>query len=56
MKKYLWSVHIILGVIGLFLSVLRGEDFTELSLYSVIFSIAALSSLVYIHVSETKNT
>ncbi len=55
MKKYLWTAHILLGVTGLFLSVLRGDDFTELSLYSVIFSISALLSLVYIHVSETKN-
>jgi hypothetical protein len=56
MKKYLWSIHVVLGLIGLFLSVLRGDDFTELSLYSVIFSISALLSLVYIHVSESKNT
>jgi len=56
MKKYLWSVHIVFGVIGLFLSVLRGDDFTELSLYSVLLSISALLSLVYVHVSESKNT
>jgi hypothetical protein len=56
MKKYLWVVHILLGAIGFFLSVLRGDDFNELSIYSVIFSITALLSLVYINVSESKIT
>lgn len=51
MKKYLWVLHLIFGVVGLFGSILRG-DFAELSLYLVLISISALMGLVYIHVSE----
>jgi len=56
MKKYLWTLHVLLGVLGLFGSILRGEDFTEFSLYAVIFSISALLCLAYIYVSESKST
>jgi hypothetical protein len=48
MKKYLWSFHIIAGL----LAILLIHEFSRLGLLFAVFSVAALLSLVAIYIAE----
>ena len=57
MKIYLWMMHLVFGVFGLFESMNGYDDsLADFTLYLILFSVVALLCLVYVYVSEIKAT
>ena len=56
MKKYLWMIHLVFGVFGLYVAMLGDDDsVADFSFYLILFSVVALLCLVYLSVSESKS-
>ncbi len=55
MKKYLWTVHGVAGLLALFSSILVTDEFFRLCVLLSVFSISALLGLIAIYIKESSN-
>ena len=55
MKKYLWTVHVVAGLLALFSSILKTDELFRLYVLLSVFSVSALLGLVAIYIKESSN-